>query len=191
MNSNDFYKIGKIGRPHGINGEVLLMFSDDVFDTTDADHLMLMVDSLLVPFFMEEYRFKSDETAIVKFEGVETKEQAQRLTNCEVFFPRQAAEEADHYSLNQLLGYEVLTATETTSAGNAAMPAETSAKSAETSAKYIGKIQHIDTSTENYLFEVQTPDNDELLIPVVDDWVISLNHANRQIILRLPEGLLD
>ena len=49
---NDFYKIGRIGRPHGINGEVIMMFTDDVFDQANAEYLMLDIDGLLVPFFM-------------------------------------------------------------------------------------------------------------------------------------------
>ena len=67
MDYNDFYKIGKIGKPHGVKGEVSFMFDDDVFDRTDADWLMLSVDGILVPFFLEEYRFKSNETALVSF----------------------------------------------------------------------------------------------------------------------------
>ena len=54
MDYNDFYKIGKIGKPHGVKGEVSFMFDDDVFDRTDADWLMLSVDGILVPFFLEE-----------------------------------------------------------------------------------------------------------------------------------------
>ena len=160
-----FYKIGKIGRPHGICGEVLLMFSDDVFDTTDADCLMLMIDGLLVPFFIEEYRFKSDETAIMKFEGVSTKEQAQALTHCEVWFPREAAEEGGHYSWEQLVGYEI--------------------------AHHALTITAIDTSTINHLFVVATAAGDELLIPIVEDWITDIDHSQRRIYMTLPEGIID
>ena len=34
-------------------------FSDDVFDRVDADYVVLLVDGILVPFFIEEYRFRS------------------------------------------------------------------------------------------------------------------------------------
>lgn len=87
MDYNDFYKIGKIGKPHGVKGEVSFMFDDDVFDRTDADWLMLSVDGILVPFFLEEYRFKSNETALVKFCDVDTQDEARELTGCDVFLP--------------------------------------------------------------------------------------------------------
>ena len=88
IREEDVYRIGKIGKPHGVKGEVTMMFSDDVFDRVDAEYVVLMLDGILVPFFFEEYRFRTDETAIVKFCDIDTQEQARELTNCEVYFPR-------------------------------------------------------------------------------------------------------
>ena len=85
---DDVYKIGTIGKSHGVKGEVSLYFDDDVFDRVDADYLFLDIDGILVPFFFEEYRFRSNETALVKFEGIDTQEQARNITGCGVFFPR-------------------------------------------------------------------------------------------------------
>ena len=92
IKENEVYKIGRIGKPHGISGEVTLRFSDDVFDRVDADYLVLMVDGILVPFFIEEYRFRSDEVALVKFEDIDTMDRAAELTGCDVFFPRHLAD---------------------------------------------------------------------------------------------------
>lgn len=112
MDYNDFYKIGKIGKPHGVKGEVSFMFDDDVFDRTDADWLMLSVDGILVPFFLEEYRFKSNETALVKFCDVDTQDEARELTGCDVFFPRHLADEDEgHLSWAQIVGYTLVDAT--------------------------------------------------------------------------------
>lgn len=88
IRTEEVYKIGKIGKPHGVKGEVSFMFDDDVFDRVDSDYLVLMVDGILVPFFFEEYRFKTGETALVKFCDIDTKEQAQELTGCDVYFPK-------------------------------------------------------------------------------------------------------
>ena len=67
IKKEDVYQIGRIGKPHGVKGEVLFHFSDDVFDRAESEYLILEVDGILVPFFMEEYRFRSDETALVRF----------------------------------------------------------------------------------------------------------------------------
>ena len=50
----EVYQIGKLGKTHGIRGEVSFLFDDDVFDRVDADYLILDIDGILVPFFFEE-----------------------------------------------------------------------------------------------------------------------------------------
>ena len=49
---------------------------------------------------MEEYRFRSDSTALVKLEGVDTAERARMFTNVEVYFPVKHAEEAGEGELS-------------------------------------------------------------------------------------------
>ena len=88
IKKEDVYCIGKIGKTHGVRGELTFLFYDDVFERTGSSCLILEVDGILVPFFFEECRFKNDTTAIVKFCDVDTQSKAQQLTSCEVFFPR-------------------------------------------------------------------------------------------------------
>ena len=80
----DVYKIGLFNKPHGIHGELSFTFTDDIFDRADCDYLICRLDDIFVPFFIEEYRFRSDSTALVKLEGVDTAERARMFTNVEV-----------------------------------------------------------------------------------------------------------
>ena len=105
----DVYQIGKLGKPHGVKGEISFMFDDDVFDTTDCDFLVLDMEGILVPFFLEEYRFKSNETALVKFEGIGSQERARELTGHKVYFPRHLAEEQESASRAEIIGYRTKT----------------------------------------------------------------------------------
>ena len=77
---DDVYKIGKLGKPHGVKGEITFAITDDVFDRVDADYLILDIDGILVPFYIEEYRFKNDENVLVKFEDIDTQEQVREAT---------------------------------------------------------------------------------------------------------------
>ena len=95
IRDDEVYKIGRLGKPHGVKGEISMQVDDDVFDRVEADFLILKVDGILVPFYMEEYRFRSDTTALIKFEDVDTVEQARQLTNCDVFFLRRLADNND------------------------------------------------------------------------------------------------
>lgn len=69
IKKEEVYKIGLFNKPHGIHGELQFTFTDDIFDRVDCDYLVCLLDGIFVPFFMEEYRFRSDSTALVKLEG--------------------------------------------------------------------------------------------------------------------------
>ena len=163
----EVYKIGRLGKSHGIKGEVSFQFYDDIFDRVDADYLVLEIDGILVPFFMEEYRFRSDSLALVKFCDIDTQERAAELTGCDVYFPRALAEEDDEQlSLASLVGFNVIEAN---------------------SNKKVGTIASIDDSTANILFELE----DGRLIPATDDLITDINTKDKTIKMKIPEGLLE
>lgn len=87
IKKEEVYKIGLFNKPHGIHGELQFTFTDDIFDRVDCDYLICLLDGIFVPFFIEEYRFRSDSTALVKLEGVDSAERARMFTNIEVYFP--------------------------------------------------------------------------------------------------------
>ena len=95
IKKEEVYKIGLFNKPHGIHGELQFTFTDDIFDRVDCDYLICLLDGIFVPFFIEEYRFRSDSTALVKLEGIETAERARMFTNVEVYFPVKHAEEVE------------------------------------------------------------------------------------------------
>ena len=162
----EVYRIGRLGKAHGVKGEVSLQFDDDIFDRADCDYLVLDVDGILVPFFIEEYRFRSDTVALVKFEDVDTQQRAAELTGCDVYFPRALADEDDAPALALLVGFDLVEA----NAG-----------------RTVGRIAAIDDTTANTLFELE----DGRLIPASDALVDDIDLKQRTITMRLPEGLLD
>lgn len=163
----DVYKIGRLGKAHGVKGEVSFQFDDDIFDTTDADYLILEIDGILVPFFMEEYRFRNDSLALVKFCDVDTQQRASELTGCDVYFPRTLAEESEgQLSLSSLVGFDIVEASNN---------------------KVVGKIAAIDDTTQNILFELE----DGRLIPASDELITNIDTNRQQIIMQIPTGLLE
>lgn len=168
---DDVFKIGCLGRTHGVKGEISFHFTDDVFDRVDADYLFIKTDGLLVPFFFEEYRFKSDETALVKFAGIDTADRAAELTGCEVYFPRSLDDQDDsQLTWAEIVGYHIID---------------------EATGQSIGEVTAVDLSTINTLFEVRGLQDDRLLIPANDDLITDINRQERLITMQLPEGLLD
>ena len=63
LKKEDMIEIGRLTKVHGLKGELNFVFTNDVWDEVEADYLIVETDGLLVPFFLEEYRFKNDEEA--------------------------------------------------------------------------------------------------------------------------------
>ena len=167
IRQEEVYKIGKLGKTHGVKGEISFLFDDDVFDRTDADYLILEIDGILVPFFIEEYRFKTDSNALIKFDGIDTQERARELTGCDVYFRRDMADEdSEHVSWAELIGYRLI---------DAASGAE------------VGTIASVDDSTINILFELE----DGKLIPASEELITNVDTSKHQIAINLPEGILE
>ena len=167
IKQEEVYKIGRLGKSHGVRGEVSFLFDDDVFDRIDADYLILDIDGILVPFFIEEYRFRSDTTALMKFEGIDTQERARELTGCDVYFPRNlAASDDDSISWSAIVGFDIIDAS---------------------TEKSIGRIVSIDDSTLNILFCLE----DGHLIPASEYLITQIDQQARTITMHLPAGLLD
>lgn len=172
IKEEEVYRIGRIGKPHGVKGEVSLAFSDDVFDRVGADYLVLMVDGILVPFFIDEYRFKGSETALVKFSGIDTKERAQELTGSDVYFPKKLSDRGDNdLTWDELAGFKVVNAADGDSP--------------------VGTVKYVDDATENVLLCVCRPGGGELLLPAADELILAVDAKGRTIRANLPEGLLD
>ena len=162
------YKIGVIGKAHGIKGELSIQIDDDIFDRVDAEYLVLKLDGIFVPFFMEEYRFKSDSVVLVKFEGVDSQDRARELTGVDVYFPRELAEQDENAELSYsaLVGYTLID---------------------DNSGKPVGTIAYVDEQTINIMFELE----DGRLIPASEELIVDIDQQARTITLDIPEGILD
>ncbi len=172
----DVYQIGVITRAHGVRGEVSFQFTDDVWDRVEADYLFCKLDGLLVPFFLEEWRFRSDTTALLKFEDIDSADAALRLVGSEVFFPKALTpSEVDDEDLTwqMFTGFEVLRRT----SGEEALP--------------LGTVSSVMDQTSNILLEVTTPEGKEILIPAHEDFVLSADHRERRLYVCIPDELLN
>lgn len=161
------YRIGQITRTHGVKGEVALSFTDDVWDRADASFLVLRIDGILVPFFMEEYRFRSNTVALVKFIGYDSSESARELCGTDVYFPHELTPEVspdDEFAWNHFTGFRVV----------------------DKNVGYLGDIDHVDDSTSNVLFFVGS-----LMIPAVEEFVTAIDHAARTVEVNLPPELIE
>lgn len=170
IKKEDVIRIGQFAKPHGIKGEIALAFTSDIFDRSDCDYLMCEIEGILVPFFIEEYRFKNDSTALIKFEDVDTEADAKGFANREVYFPKVFFDEGEleeEYNWDYFTGFKVIDAQH----GD------------------LGEITYVDESTINVLLQVEK-DRNEILIPAVEEFITDIDHENKVLRVALPEGLV-
>ena len=165
----ELIKIGIFNKPHGLNGELSFSFTDDIFDRCDSPYIVCQIDGIFVPFYIEEYRFRSDSAALVKLEDIDSDQEARMFTNVEVFYPKKYISEEDiatthrDYFLEYLIVDELL--------------------------GEIGRIKSLDDTTVNWLFEVEYK-NRQILIPANDDFISRIDTDKKILYMRIPEALL-
>lgn len=169
---NEVFKIGRFIKPHGIKGEIVFAFDNDIFDRVDCSYLICKIDGIFVPFFIKEYRFKGAETALILFEDVTSDTDAKRFQGVDVYFPRKYFEEGSTdagYTLEYFIGFMVID----NNAGN------------------IGKIIDVDEKTINSLFLLQNDAQEEIIIPAADDFITEIDNQEKILYVNLPEGLIE
>ena len=170
IKKEEVFKIGIINKPHGVKGEVSFTFTDDIFDRVeDCDYLVLLLDGILVPFFIEEYRFRSDNVALVKFEGIDSTEKARTLTNVEVYYPVKFMDDQEEISSwNYFIGFRV----------------------EDIHHGCLGTVVDVDDATMNVLFVIENGD-EEVLLPAHEEFMRDIDRKKKILKVDIPDGLLD
>ncbi len=171
IKKDDIVKIGYFAKPHGVKGEIALVTSFDLFDSQEDPYIICEMDGIFVPFFIEEYRYKSDTVLLLKLENLDSEEVIKPFSNIEVYCPKEWIDNSEFdagISWDNFIGYEVY----------------------DTERGLIGEISDVDDSTMNVLFEVTKGDN-VLLIPAVEDYIVALDHDKRSIKMTVPQGLFE
>ena len=165
----EVFKIGHINKPYGVKGELSFTFSNDLFSRVDCDYLVLLLDGIFVPFFIEDYRFHSGNTAVVKFEGIDSAEQARMYTNTDVYFPVKYMEEEEEInSWDFFIDFEVK----------------------DIHHGDLGRIAGVDDSTMNVLFIIEQ-EGREILLPAHEEFIRGLDKKKRILTVEVPDGLLS
>lgn len=167
----ELIQIGQFNKPHGVRGEISFSFTDDVFDRGESPYIVCLIDGIFVPFFIEEYRFKSNATALIKLCDIDTEADARMFSLLEVFYPKKYYVEADDEATpdDYFIGFTICDRTQ----------------------GCLGTVAAINDTTANVLFVVTRTDGSELLIPVQEAFVEAIDEEKHIIHMNLPEGLAE
>ncbi len=171
MLKEDCFYVGKIVKKYSFKGELLIKLdSDDPEIYEDMDSVFVDLRNNLVPFFIESSQLHKSELLRVKFEDVETEQDADALLKCDIYLPLEFLPKLDDdkFYFHEIIGFEV----EDINFGK------------------VGIVKSINDSTAQALFEIDR-DGIEILIPMNDDFIKKVDKKNKTILLETPEGLID
>lgn len=174
IRKEDLIEIGKILKTHGVKGEMTLLFNKEGYADVETEFYFFLLDGLYVPFFVEDFRFSSNDSAIIEIEDINRVEDAETYKNILVFLPKELVKDVKNEShpeseWEQFVGYSIL----------------------DESSKFIGNIKSVDISTINVLFVVVDDKEQEILIPATTDFILEIDSTKKELHLTLPDGLLD
>ena len=169
MKQNGCYQLGEVIKTHGLNGEVSISLEVDFPDEyQDLESVFLEQQGKLIPFFIATIQVNGNK-ALVKFEDIETLDDARAIVKSKLYLPLSALPELEEgqYYFHDLVGCEVY----------------------EENIK-LGAIKEVIDLNGNQLIVIHSKGK-EVLIPHKDEILTSVDTEAKKVMVNLPEGLLD
>lgn len=169
--NNEFYYLGKVTKLYSYKGEMVFYFDvDDVNEYVGLDAVFIDVNGDIIPFIIEKINFGTGQNATVKLIDIDTESDAKRLINKSLYLPISTLPklEGNKFYFHEVLGFEVW----------------------DTNEGFVGIIESVNDMAAQALFEIKDGYT-EILLPVVDDFIIEVNRKEKKLIVEFPDGLLD
>jgi 16S rRNA processing protein RimM len=166
----NYHSIGKLVASYGLKGEIVLKHSLGKKTSLKGLEVLFVEQKKdeLLPYFIEATRIKSETEIYVKFEGIDTKEKTFPLLQKQAWL--QEADFTKHAGKSapiSLLGFHIVHEEED-----------------------LGEILEIIELPHQLLGRIDINGKDAL-IPLHEETLIKIDKKKKQVIVKLPEGLLD
>ncbi|MDN3678135.1 ribosome maturation factor RimM [Flavobacterium paronense] len=171
MRKEDCFYLGKIAKKFSFKGEVLLYLDTDEPELYEnMESVFVEFNKNLVPFFIENSSLHKNDFLRVQFEDVDSEEEADSILNCDVYLPLSILPKlsGNKFYFHEVIGFEI----------------------EDKRLGVFGKIVSINDTTAQPLFEVLNG-NVELLIPMIDHFLVEIDRKNKKVVMDLPEGLIE
>jgi 16S rRNA processing protein RimM len=166
----EYFKIGKFVTTFGLKGELVLNHNLGKKTSLKGVKAIFIEERTgsFIPWFVETTRIKNEEEIYVKLEGLNLREQANKLTQKEVWVPE---EDFKKYSAKSspinLLGYDIVEGEEV-----------------------LGKILEVIEQPHQILCKIYY-NKKEAYIPLHQETIKKIDQKNQRVIVLLPPGLLE
>ncbi|WP_103069533.1 ribosome maturation factor RimM [Aquimarina sediminis] len=171
MKKEDCFYLGKIVSKFSFKGEVLIKLDTDEPESyVKMESVFVDYNNNMVPFFIEKCSLHKSDLLRIKFEDVDSEEDADDLMKAELYLPLTLLPklEGNQFYFHEIIGFTIVDA----------------------SFGEVGVIKAINDSTAQALFEIDR-DGTEILIPMNDEFIDKIDRKSKTITVHTPEGLID
>jgi 16S rRNA processing protein RimM len=171
MRKEECFYLGKIAKKFSFKGEVLIYLDTDEPELyQDMESVFVEFNKNLVPYFIVNSSLHKNDFLRVQFEDVDNEEEADSIMNCEVYLPLTMLPKlsGNKFYYHEVIGFEI----------------------EDLRLGIFGKIVSINDSSAQPLFEVING-NVEILVPMIDQFLVKIDRENKKVVMDLPEGLVE
>lgn len=169
LDRSELIEIGFLRKTNGVGGELFLVFYDGFSDKNVSDiFLFLEIDGLPVPYKIESFEMRDEQSAVVKLKYIDTKELAHDYVGSKVFSFIQNQQTDSAFNPFIIKGYVVYNQEN----------------------QKIGIVSGMSNFGGNIVLTVQA-DRGEVLIPYHDQLLISADNQSKSIVIDIAQGLFD
>ncbi|HLF45328.1 MAG TPA: ribosome maturation factor RimM [Chitinophagaceae bacterium] len=166
----EYFKTGKLVAAHGLKGE--LIFIHELGEKTSLKDLKTIFiedkKASFFPWFIESTKIKSENEIYLKLEGIDSREAAAKLSQKEIWFTETDFKKyAAKTAPANMLGYTIFNGKEK-----------------------LSEVLEIIEQPQQLLCRLEIK-NKEVLIPINESFLKKIDHKKKEVIVELPEGLLD
>ncbi|GAA5031886.1 ribosome maturation factor RimM [Marivirga lumbricoides] len=170
MKQSQCFQLGIVSRPHGLKGEVYISLDTDFPEEyAEMESVFLLQNGKLVPFFIEHLQIRNTE-ALVKFEDIDDKDAALSIKGLSLHLPLNQLPELsdDQFYFHEIIDFQVV----------------------DKNLGSLGKVAQVYEAGHQDLIGMDYQQK-EVLIPINDDIINSVDRENKIIMVTLPDGLLE
>lgn len=171
MRKDECFYLGKIAKKFSFRGEVLIYLdTDEPGEYQNMESIFVEINKNLVPYFIENSSIHKNDFLRVQFEDVKNEEEADYLLGSEVYLPLAMLPklEGNKFYYHEVIGFEI----------------------EDKTLGVFGKIVSVNDTAAQPLFEVLNG-NVEMLIPMIDQFLIKIDRENKIVLMDLPDGLIQ
>ena len=166
----DYFYLGKITKKFGIKGElVVYLDSDEPEKYHFVKSVFFDLQGEPIPFFVEEIKIKNKNQLIVLFQDIDEVSSA-NYVGTDLYLPMSMLPKltGNKFYYHEIKGFTVIDVNK----GN------------------IGVCKDVLDYTHQAIMQIAN-DKDEILIPIVDDFIKNVNRDNKTIEIEAPTGLIE